>query len=347
MVNCPICGSPDCIRPAEEVLSRASDIYTPCDSCEPLISLDKSRPFSEMGLKINEGYKKCPVCGRRHLDIVMANVLDILVRNGVRRKNSTLKDTGTPLIKYGVMLVEPPRLGKGELVLIIDNVDKDTSARILREVPEIRGILNRTGNPLTSIGLLDTDRSPHLYELQAGCDMRADIVSSLLGDLVLYRNQGEIHIEFHRNDSIKIKQIEKLYLGGLLEQKVVVDGLACVGTLGILAALGGARKVVLNDAWLPAIRNLLINLEVNKTALGIEVQRLVDTGALPMIADDPVLVARANGEVEIEVYHGDLRKLDKAVPYCDICIIDTFPVVKAEAFTKKWKGLARDRVVTL
>lgn len=131
----------------------------------------------------------------------------------------------------------------------------------------------------------------------SGCDVRAD---ALQGDLCLYRSQSDCHIEFWRNNSVKVKAVEKLFLDELLEGAVVVDGFASVGTLGLLAVLGGARRVILNDAWLPAIRNLLINLEVNKGALNIAVDRLADLSLLPRVGDEPVLVARASGSVELE-----------------------------------------------
>ncbi len=181
----------------------------------------------------------------------------------------------------------------------------------------------------------------------AGCDVRADVVSSLVGDLCLYRNQSECHIEFWRNNSVKVKAVERLFLDGLLESKVVVDGLASVGTLGMLAALGGAKKVIFNDAWLPAIRYLILNLEVNGEALGIEVDRMSGLEGLPDVGDEPLLVARASGAAQIEVYYGDFRKLDKVVPACDVCIIDTFPGVSPDAFARRWSKVTSDRVITL
>ena len=169
----------------------------------------------------------------------------------------------------------------------------------------------------------------------------------MVGDLCLYRNQGECHIEFRRNNSVKIKTMEKLYLDGLIDGSIVVDGMASVGTLGFMAAMSGAKKVVLNDVWLPAIKNLLINLEVNRETLGIEIERIADLSMLPAIGDEPVLVARASGNVDIEVYHGDFRKLEKVVPACDVCIIDTFPGVSPDVFAKKWREIATKKVITL
>lgn len=344
-LKCPTCGSPDCIRPAGDVLKTAYDMYALCPRCGHDKPLDKFTPLVE--LVFDPGQGRCPACGKRHLDYVMVDVLDILIKCGLKDAGSALKDVGTPLVSFGVTLAEPPRLPPKNVVMVVDKVDKAAAWRILDEVPEVKGILRRKGRPSDSVGILDTASKPHVYELMAGCDVRADVVSSLVGDLCLYRNQSECHIEFWRNNSVKVKAVEKLFLDGLLESAVVVDGFASVGTLGMLAALGGAKKVVFNDVWLPAIRYLLLNLEVNREALGIDVEILSDLDRLPNIGDEPLLVARASDLVELEIYHGDFRKLDKAVPSCDVCMIDTFPGVNPDEFAKKWRKITTGRVITL
>jgi hypothetical protein len=345
MLVCPTCGGLDCIRPAGEVFRQAYGMYAPCPECRYDEPLDKFTPLVE--LSFDPGYGRCQGCGKRHLDYVMADVLDILIKGGLKDAGAALKDVGTPLVTYGVMLAEPPRLPPKSLIMVIDKVGGAAAHKILDEVPEVKGVLKRKGRPSDSVGILDTGVKPHVYELMAGCDMRADVVSSLLGDLCLYRGQADCHIEFWRNNSAKVKAVEKLFLDGLLESGVVVDGFASVGTLGMMAALGGARKVIFNDAWLPAIRNLILNLEVNREALGIDVDHIADLSLLPAVGDEPALVARASGSVEIEVYHGDFRKLEKAVPACDVCIIDTFPGVDPGAFAKRWHGIATEKVITL
>jgi hypothetical protein len=345
--KCPTCGSLDCIRPAGEVLQQALSIYVPCARCSGDPPLDKFTPLVELGLELDKGPGRCPFCGKRHLDYVMASVLDILIKEGLKHAGAGLKDVGTPLVAFGVTMVDAPRLPSKSVIIVIDNVNKPVAKRILDEVPEVKGVLNRTGKPSDSVGILDTGTKPHVYRLMAGCDMRADVVSCMLGDLCLYRGQSDCHIEFWRNNSVKIKAIEKLFLDGLLDDSIVVDGLASVGTLGLLAAMGGAKKIILNDAWLPAIKNLLLNIDMNKDALGVEMERIVDLSKLPAIGDAPLLVAKASGNVELEVYFGDFRKLDSAVPSCDVCIIDTFPGVSPDEFVEQWRGLAKKKVITL
>lgn len=347
MFVCPTCGSVDCIKPVDEVIEQSLSMYAPCKLCADEPPVDKFKPLVEMYVGLDKDYNRCPNCGKRHLDTVMAHVLDILIKSGYKDAGSALKDVGTPLVEYGFCMIEPPRLPVKSVVMIIDNIDRDIARKILEEVPEVKGVLNRMSDPRISVGILDVGKKPCTYELMAGCDMRADLVNTLVGDLCMYRNQSECHIEFRRNNSVKIKTLEKLYLDGLIDGSVVVDGMASVGTLGMMAAMSDARKVVLNDAWLPAIKNLLINLEVNQADLGITVDRIADMDMLPDIGDEPVLVARASGNVELDVYHGDFRKLDKMVPACDVCIIDTFPGVSPEEFVKKWQKITTKKVITL
>lgn len=347
VMKCPTCGSDDCVLPAEEVLSRVSSMYLPCNACVSEVPLDKLIPLRSMGLEFSRDTGRCKSCGKRHIDMSMAQALDILIDEGLKGGNAALKDTGTPLIVYGMELIEPPRLGACELLLVLDDVDSRSASRILAEVPEVRGVLKRYGGPKKSVGLLDTDSQPHIYQLMAGCDVRADIVSSLLGDMVFYRNQAQMHIEFHRNNSTKIKILEKMFLDGSIAGKTVVDGFASAGTLGLLAAAADARKVILNDAWLPAVKNMLVNVEVNKKALGVSLEILEPPENLHLVSDRPVLAGRASGKIDIEIWHADFRKLADIVRSCDICIIDAFPGVVTEEFTQAWRGVAKEKLVVL
>ena len=92
--------------------------------------------------------------------------------------------------------------------------------------------------------------------------MRADVVQSLFGELVIYKSQSKIHIEFSRQSAPKMRILEQLYFEGKIRD--VVDGLCGPGTLGLMCALAGAKRVVLNDAWLPAVQNVQLNLKVNQ-----------------------------------------------------------------------------------
>jgi hypothetical protein len=189
---------------------------------------------------------------------------------------------------------------------------------MVRDIPEIKGVIQSCGVP----GVIDPKKKPLKNLLLAGCDLRADVVSSLMGELVIYKRQSQIHIEFPRDNAPKMRILEELYFQGRLRD--VADGLCGPGTLGLMCVLAGAQRVVFNDAWLPAVEDLLVNLEVNRGLLGIEEIELIEPPQ-GMVGSDPVLLARARGACQIEVYHGDLCRLFSRARPAGLCLIDHFP----------------------
>lgn len=347
MIICPTCGSPECIKPMADLLAHSSSMYVPCSTCAADQPLDKLTPFRGLGVDVGPEAGRCSSCGRRHIDMVMAQVLHILVDSGLKSGTAALKDVGTPLLAWGIDLIDPPRLGPKELIVALDDVDLGAAERILAEIPEIKGVIRRHGGPGKSVGLMDTGREPHLYDLLAGCDVRGDIVNSMLGDFCFYRRQSVMHIEYWRNNSVKIKVLEKLFLDGEIAGKTVVDGMSSAGTLGLMAAAAGTRKVILNDAWLPAVESILLNIEANRELLDVRLERLRPLSSQPMIGIRPELIAKASGSVELEVYHGDIRKLAGVVKACDVCIIDPFPGMPVEDFARHWVEAVHGRILTL
>ena len=306
-----------------------------CNSCPPDPKLQKDAPFRIIEEK---GYDNTPCnnCGARHLDIVMAEALAVMIEHGCRNGDARLFDVGTPLIAIGCPLAFAPRLKTDDLILIADNIDQEVAEKLI-DIPEIKGVIKRVGTPKQSVGILDTNSKPHTYELLAGCDVRCDVVASSFGELCIYKSQSKIHIEFGRESPEKMQILEGLYMQGHLTGKTVVDGFCGPGTLGLMCALAGAKHVILNDAWRPAIENALVNIEANKEILGvgIKIETFVDTSTLPDIGDETVHVAQAKGDgVVIDVFHGDFRKLldEKEVDGFDICLIDTYPSVDATGF---------------
>ena len=336
-MKCPTCNG-DCILPAQKVLDDILSMYMACGLCPRDPMLVKNAPIPG---KIDKNFGLCINCKKRHLDHVIWNVLSILKEKGLFSQDAALREVGTPLISFGYQIPYPPRLNKKNLVLIMDSVTKDIAREIVEKVPEVKGVIKRKGLQSQSIGILDTNSSPHTYELLSGCDMRCDVVSSLFGELCIYKNQSLIHIEFNNT---KITKMEELYLKGELENAVVVDGFCGPGTLGLLCVIAGAKKVILNDAWLPALKNTILNIKVNSSILGIKINfEKADYDKL--IADEPVLLARAQGKSEVLVYHGDIRKLDMAVKGSDICLIDTFPSVNPARFMAACKDIAGKTII--
>ncbi len=261
------------------------------------------------------------------MDAVMLDALRILQEFGLRDEGDTLRSVGQPLIAFGYPLAFSPRLGSSSLIIAGERVTRDAAEEMAKRIPEIKGVILSRGVP----GVQESLASSSENELLAGCDLRADIVQSLFGELVIYKSQSKIHIEFPRQSAPKMRILEQLYFQGEIGD--VVDGLCGPGTLGLMCALAGAERVVLNDAWLPAVQNVLLNLKANQRLLGLdEIEYLkAPAGAVGL---DPVLVCRAHGPCEIEVYHGDLARLFSRARPADLCLIDHFPGLSTKDLEK-------------
>ncbi|MEM2097062.1 MAG: methyltransferase [Methanothrix sp.] len=282
-----------------------------CRECKNEPHIDKKAP--RRSLEIG-GLERCEHCGKAPLDLVMLEAMDLLVEEGLRDDREPLRSVGSPMIEIGYPLPYPPRLGDSQLILLMERVNRSAASRLI-EIPEVKGVIRRS-RQIPGV----VDKKGHTWELLSGCDMRCDVIQSIYGDLVIYKNQSKIHIEFPRESYPKIRILENLRIAG----RSVIDGLCGPGTLGLVCVLAGAKKVVMNDIWLPAIENVLINLEANRDILGIDSIELFDRGD-EQVGGSPRLVGRARGACEIEVYHGDIRKLFSAVSPQDICILDHFP----------------------
>jgi hypothetical protein len=321
-MECPRCGK-SCVWPALGVLSAINSMYMACPDCAPDPQLDKNKPLARLVLH----EKRCDSCGRAPLDLVMLDALRVLVETGLRDEGDNLRSVGSPLISFGYPLAYPPRLAPQSLIIVGENLSKDAADAIIAQVPEIKGIILSGGVP----GVTDSWAKPLEWKLLAGCDMRADVVQSLFGELVIYKSQSKIHIEFPRHSAPKMKILEELYFRGKISH--VVDGLCGPGTLGLMCVLAGAKRVVLNDIWLPAVENVMLNLEANRSLLGIDKIEHLEHPTCA-VGSDPVLVGKAYGACQIEVYHGNLERLFSEVEPAGLCLIDHFPKADTRALEK-------------
>lgn len=311
-MDCPCCGRK--IRPAEEVLAGLDALYMACPLCPPEPGLEKNSPLH----LLDRDLERCSACSRAPLDLVMLEVLEVLVDFGLRDRSDTLRSVGSPLVEIGYPMAYPPRLGRDELIISGRGLSRPAAEEITKSVPEVKGVIQGDGLP----GMIDPGRGENDPELLAGCDLRCDVVQSIFGDLVIYKNQSKVHIEFSRQDAPKMRILEDLCLRRRVRD--VADCLCGPGTLGLICLLAGATRVVLNDIWRPAVENAILNLEVNRSALGIgRVDRpepsASDRGSYP------VLVGLVEGEPRVEVYHGDLARLFSRAKPAEICLIDPFP----------------------
>jgi SAM-dependent methyltransferase len=252
----------------------------------------------------------------------MVEAMEVLVDHNLRSPTDPLRSIGWPLVEVGYPLAYPPRLGPDELIIVGEGLTREAAAEIVAQVPEIKGVIGGGGVP----GVADLRAPPTRWELLAGSDLRCDVVSSLIGDLVIYKHQSKIHVEFPRQSAPKMKILEELYFRGKLTR--VADVLCGPGTLGLVAALAGAERVVLNDAWLPAVEDAILNLEANRSLLGIEKIERHKTPEGEIGAESVLLAEAWGGGCRIEVYFGDAERLFSRAEATDLCLIDPFPEMK-------------------
>jgi len=295
--------------------------YRPCVQCKE-VNFRKFSPLtSQIDLdKIDNNFGSCK-CGKRHLDVVIAHILKIMIEEGIKDKKSTLRDTCVPLITPAYPTDSVPFLPLDSLVILSGEVDEKCARRIVKEVNEVKGVLK--GNLKDTVGIKDSESKPHMYELLAGCDMRFDIVQTPFGAIGIYKNQGKIHIEFPRVKSPKIELLKKALEE--FDHPSVLDCTCGPGTLGIACLKAGARKVVFNDIWKPAVEMTVINLEVNGFPVKIS-------------GNKEGLIASGD---RFEVYCADIKELKNITDQkFDICIVDVFPEVDPEEFLKAAEELA-------
>jgi hypothetical protein len=320
-----MCGF-GCIEQASETLKDIKILYNPCYKCrDPLLKKFKALKDQIDLEKLDANFGLCK-CGKRHLDLVIGHTLKIMMEEGIRDEKSTLRNTCTPLITPAYPTKSAPWLPKKSLVILAEGMNNKCAERIITEIPEIKGVLK--GDIRQTVGLKDSNSSPHVYELLAGCDMRCDVVFSSYGELCIYRNQAEIHVEFSKPVSPKLDALNKVI--NKYQTPTVLDCTCGPGTLGITCLKAGAKKVVFNDIWYPAARMTTVNLEVNKFKTDFfDVKKgLIGSGK------------------NFEVYCEDIIDLKEILnEKFDICIIDNFPGVDTEDFVDSIKDLCREVVV--
>lgn len=306
------CGG-ECILDKRSLLEKIQDFYNGCKDCyNP--HLDKETPIGDqVDLEaINREWGKCK-CGKRHLDTTMGHILTIMVEEGLLDKKSSLRSVGTPLMSIGYPLSRAPFLSPKSLILLSDKLDKKTAKRIIEEVPEIKGVIK--GNPMMTVGILDSKYKPLVYERLAGCDMRCDIIKTQRGALCIYKRQSRMHIESPSSSYLKVMNLYNI-LRKFKSSFKVIDATCGPGTLGLFSLFAGASKVVFNDIWSESLKMTLINLEVN---------HLKDEYG------------------DFEVYNEDIRDLPSLIDEkYDLCIVDPFPGVDVSPFVRASRKLAKE-----
>lgn len=332
-MKCPVCEM-DCVRSAEDIIAALPTFFLPCSGCS-VRSLDKRAPLPDLS------YAPVCTCGKRFIDEVFANLYVIMVEEGDLSRTDPLLAVGSPLIHPGFAMERPPFLPEKSLVLLSRKVTKRSADRMVEEVPEIRGVV-RTGNFIPGLAGAELDTVPRVYELLAGCDVRADVFFLRSGALVLYKQQSLIHIEFPRGNDPKIRFVEEHV--GNPPIKSLVDACCGVGTLGLAAACLGVPHVIMNDAWYASAFWAAFNLEVNRRSLHcsrIRIFEQFEEMRTHPVAKEPLKIAETEGDQVIEVYQGDFRLLHNIMPAPpDVTILDLFDKRNQEstsAFIREWR----------
>jgi hypothetical protein len=298
-------------------------LFTPCENCEDF-RLRKFTPLSkQMDISIVDAdFQRCK-CGKRHLDVVMAHILKIMIDEGFKDEDSILRNVCTPLITPAFPLNSAPYLIDDSLIILADEINENCARRIINQIPEVKGVLK--GSIRDTVGVKDSQAIPHTYQLLAGCDLRFDVIYTPWDTLNICKYQGQIHIEFPKPLSPKIKVLK-----GILdryEYPTIVDCTCGPGTLGIAALKAGIKQVIFNDLWYPACETTLLNLELNGFPVEItrEKKGLIGFGE------------------NFKVYCMDVKDLKTVLSSkYDICLIDLFPGVDSDVFTGSAKEICKE-----
>jgi hypothetical protein len=318
----------DCVKSAKDILATLPSVFIPCADCSAR-DLDKRAPLPSL-----EYAEPCS-CGKRFIDEVFAHMYVVMIEEGDLKRTDPLIAVGSPLVHPGFAMDRPPFLPDKSLVLLSPVVTKKTAIRLVDEVHELRGVV-KTGNFVPGIASPDLNSVPKVYDLLAGCDVRADIFPLWTGPLVMYKQQSLIHVEFPRGGYPKIHAVEQHV--GKPPADFFVDACSGVGTLGLTAACLGVHHVVMNDAWFASAFWSAFNLEVNRDYLKIDrvkiFEQMEDMQKHP-VARDLIKIAETEGEQIIEVYQGDFHQLHRVIPQ------KSAPVTAIDLFDKKNLDLTR------
>jgi hypothetical protein len=334
-MKCPVCGE-DCVQAAHELIAMEPTVFAPCSDCKGR-TLDKQAPLPD------QTYASPCSCGKRFIDEVFAHMYVIMVEEGVLLPTEPLIRVGTPLVHPGFAMVKPPYLPAKSLVLLSRIVTESCAQRIVSEVPEIRGVI-RSSKAVPGLSDIDLDGIPDIYDLLAGCDVRANIFTTQNEKVVIYKQQSTIHIEFPRGFDPKIIEVGSRVRH--FKPQIFVDACSGAGTLGIIAGLYDIPHVVLNDAWYAAAFWSAYNLKVNRENLNFEELKMFfsydEMKRRPVVKEMQKIAETEGGSQYFEVYQGDCLQLHTVLPdHVDLTVIDLFEKKEPEKLQEvidNWKA---------
>lgn len=326
-----------------------------CPNCEKesFIEIKKFKPLNEQ-LDLNtldDNLGRCS-CGKRHIDIVMAQILKIMKEENIELRRFILRNGPTPLLTPMFNNKNEPFIEKNSLIILHPKFTKDIAKKIMDEVSEVKGVIK--GDPKDTIGFIDINSEAVSYELLAGSDIRCDIVQTPVGEIVINKIQHLSYLEFPPSMENKIKKLwEYIQTRQLSKEEIsnltAIDGTCGNGTLGIFLLKLGFKKVIFNDIWRPSTVMTSINLNANGFPLNEEIEYSKDSYNIDNVInikniDNINSISTGNN---FEVYNLPFEKLNKVFSKetFDICILDCFPGVNTTHLENIAKSLAKDVLI--
>ena len=303
-MKCPVCGQ-DCVRSAKDLLATLATVFLPCADCSMRV-LDKRLPPPDLNFA-----PPCS-CGKRFIDEIFVHIYSIMVEEGVLTRADPLIAAGSPLVHPGFAMERPPFLPVNSLVLLSPVMTKKTALRLVEEVPEVRGVV-KTGAFVPGLAAADLHSVPRVYELLAGCDVRADVFPLRTGPLVMYKQQSLVHIEFPRAGYPKIRSVEQHV--GKPPVPLFVDACSGVGTLGTHGRMSWCASR--GDERCMVCLGVLVRVQPGSQPGGtsnirrVRIFEQIEDMAKHPVVMGPVKIAETEGDQVIEVYQGDFRGLHR------------------------------------
>ena len=139
-----------------------------------------------------------------------------------------------------------------------------------------------------------------------------DILNTPVADIVIYKQQSKLHIEFPRKNQGKINQVQEIL--NKYDNPRIIDGMCGPGTLGIYGLKSNASFVLFNDIYKKAVETTEFNLKINQ------------------IPED-----------KYSIYNEDLNDLVNLIDEkYDIGIIDAFPGVNIDSFRENLLKICKE-----
>ena len=302
----------NCYTTFENLGEKIENLHE-CEKCED-IQIKKFSPLKELVdfNELTEDYKRCE-CGKRPLDIVMSHILKIMIEEETVPEKATLRrNSPVPLSEFYYSSFNPQFINKNSLILLHQDFTKETSSKLINEVPEVKGVLK--GSPQETVGQLNKNSQINHFELLEGCDIQTNVMRTLINEkIIINKEQHKHHIEVATTTESKLIKLHNYIKNNKIKKGIAVDAMCGSGAIGTYMLKYGFEKVIFNDIYPEAIENLRETLEVNGINEGYEIYN------------------EAFEDLEIE--------------HADLCVIDAFPKDDASQIIKKAEKIADNVLV--